>query len=122
MFQGRTEEALELYRSAFAGSKTAEAVHRGQDGSALAGKTQSATIVIGEQRIRMVDSDAEHAFSFTPSFSLFVDFDTEKELRKALLWLSEGGTTLMPLNDYGFGRMFAWVNDRFGVSWQLHLP
>jgi predicted 3-demethylubiquinone-9 3-methyltransferase (glyoxalase superfamily) len=35
--------------------------------------------------------------------------------------LSEGGVVLMPPNDYGFSRKFAWLNDRFGVSWQINL-
>jgi len=34
----------------------------------------------------------------------------------------EGGKVLMPIDDYGFSKKFGWVNDRFGVSWQLNLP
>jgi predicted 3-demethylubiquinone-9 3-methyltransferase (glyoxalase superfamily) len=32
-----------------------------------------------------------------------------------------GGQTLMPPGNYGFSTKFGWVNDRFGVSWQLNL-
>ncbi len=53
--------------------------------------------------------------------SLFVDCDTADELRRVTSALSEGGEVLMPLGDYGFSREFAWVSDRFGVSWQLNL-
>jgi uncharacterized glyoxalase superfamily protein PhnB len=35
--------------------------------------------------------------------------------------LSDGGEMLMPLDDYGFSKRFAWVADRFGVCWQLNL-
>lgn len=63
----------------------------------------------------------KHDFSFTPSSSTFVEFGSAAELEQAFQTLSEGGQVLMPLDNYGFSRRFGWVNDRFGVSWQLNL-
>ena len=37
------------------------------------------------------------------------------------LYQGDGGTVYMPLGDYGFGRRFGWVEDRFGVSWLLNI-
>jgi predicted 3-demethylubiquinone-9 3-methyltransferase (glyoxalase superfamily) len=68
-----------------------------------------------------IDSPAQHAFSFTPSFSLFVECASEEELDRMFAALLEGGQALMPLGNYGFSRKFGWLNDRFGVSWQLNL-
>ena len=46
-----------------------------------------------------------------------------KEIRGATEKLVEGGKVLMPLGDYGFDgvKQFAWVQDKYGVSWQLSL-
>jgi len=64
----------------------------------------------------------KHQFTFTPSISLFVDCDSETELEELFSRLSAGGAVLMPLDNYGFSTRFGWVNDRFGLSWQLNLP
>ena len=69
-----------------------------------------------------IDSFVEHAFTFTPSMSLFVDCDDRAQLDRAFERLSEQGKVLMPPAAYGFSTWFAWVQDRFGVSWQLNLP
>ena len=61
------------------------------------------------------------AFTFTPAISLFVECEDEAELDTAFARLSDGGAALMPPGDYGFSRKFAWLADRFGVSWQLNL-
>ena len=29
---------------------------------------------------------------------------------------------MMPPDNYGFSRKFAFIQDRYGVSWQLNLP
>jgi uncharacterized glyoxalase superfamily protein PhnB len=44
------------------------------------------------------------------------------DLRRLHDRLIEGGGALMPIDNYGFSRLFARVSDRFGVSWQLNLP
>ena len=58
----------------------------------------------------------------TPSFSIFVDVDDEADLERLFAALGDGGSVMMPRGDYGFSRQFAWVSDRYGVSWQLNLP
>ncbi|TKG92026.1 hypothetical protein EYV94_20665 [Puteibacter caeruleilacunae] len=67
------------------------------------------------------DSYIKHEWSFTPAVSIFVELDSETDLNKIYNALSEGGKLMMPLDNYGFSKKFAFVEDRFGVSWQLNL-
>ena len=73
-------------------------------------------------------------FKINPSVSFMVNFDPllfkgaaspEKEARKKLdeLWakLSDGGNVLMPIDQYPFSERYGWVQDKYGVSWQLIL-
>jgi predicted 3-demethylubiquinone-9 3-methyltransferase (glyoxalase superfamily) len=74
-----------------------------------------------EQQVNCIDSPVKHAFTFTPSISLFVDCESEAEIDDLFSKLSAGGQVLMPLDNYGFSTRFGWVKDRFGPSWQLNL-
>ena len=66
-------------------------------------------------------------FKVNPSISFFLNFDPsrDKNARKNLdaTWekLSEGGSALMPLDKYPFSERYGWIQDRYGVSWQLIL-
>jgi predicted 3-demethylubiquinone-9 3-methyltransferase (glyoxalase superfamily) len=66
-------------------------------------------------------------FKFSPSISFFVNFDPsrDKNARENMdrIWenLSSGGTALMPLQQYPFSERYGWVQDRYGLSWQLIL-
>ncbi len=122
MFTGDAERAMELYTSLFDDARVLALSRWGADGQGAEGTVQQATFSIAGQVFRCFDSPPVHAFGFTPSLSLFVDVASEDELDRLFAGLSDGGDVLMPLDAYGFSRRFGWVNDRFGVSWQLNLP
>ena len=118
MFQdGRAEEALNFYVDLF-GGETILLLHYGDDAGELAGKVQIATFDIAGQHINIMDSSAVHEFDFTPSMSLFFRCESEEQLDHLYTGLIDGGNAMMPKDDYGFG-VYAWLADRYGVSWQL---
>jgi predicted 3-demethylubiquinone-9 3-methyltransferase (glyoxalase superfamily) len=122
MFTGRAEEAMRFYVSLFPGAQITRLERWGAGGPGEEGKVLHGAFTIGDQTIRCNDSPPVHAFTFTPSFSLFVDCASIDEVARLADALAAGGGVLMPRGDYGFSRQFAWVNDRFGVSWQLNCP
>jgi len=119
MFEGAAEEALDLYVSTFDDAEVVEFRRFGDDGPGKPGTVEQAVLRIGDQRVRLFDSFVEHDFGFTPAISLFVELDSAAEVDAAFEALSAGGGVLMPLDAYPFNPRFAWINDRFGVSWQL---
>jgi predicted 3-demethylubiquinone-9 3-methyltransferase (glyoxalase superfamily) len=121
MFTGDAERAIELYTSLFDDARVLTLTRWGAEGQGVEGTVEQATFSIAGQVFRCFDSRPVHAFTFTPSFSIFVDVASAEELDRLFAGLSDGGGVLMPLGDYGFSRRFGWVNDRFGVSWQLNL-
>jgi predicted 3-demethylubiquinone-9 3-methyltransferase (glyoxalase superfamily) len=60
-------------------------------------------------------------FRPNPSISFFNTCTTTEELDRAWELLSDGGKVLMPLDRYPWSERYGWVEDRYGVSWQLTL-
>jgi predicted 3-demethylubiquinone-9 3-methyltransferase (glyoxalase superfamily) len=120
MFTGAAEEAMDLYVSVIPDSRIVDIVHWGPGKKGEEGKVMAATLSLAGQTVRCFDSPDVHAFTFTPSFSLFVECASPEEMDRIAEGLLLGGEELMPADDYGFSRRFAWLNDRFGVSWQLN--
>ncbi len=121
MFEGEAEAAMRLYVSLFDDGEIL-VLDTYPEGAGPPGKVLHGLFRVGGQTVRCIDSAVTHAFSFTPSSSLFVECGTEAEIDRLAGALGEGGQFLMALGDHGFSRKFAWLNDRFGVSWQLNLP
>ncbi|GAA4982008.1 VOC family protein [Yinghuangia aomiensis] len=122
MFQGNAEEAMTFYLSLFDDASVVDVNRYGAGGAGPEGTVEHATFALAGQEFMCIDSAVKHAFTFTPAMSLFVQCRDEPELDRLYTALSEGGSELMPLGTYGFSAKFGWVNDRFGVSWQLNLP
>ena len=125
MFEGQAEEAMTFYTTLFDDSEIVSIKKYGpEDAEGIGfpeaeGTVQQAVFTLKGQRYRAFVSFG-HNFTFTPAISLFVECDSEEELETLYEKLMEGGTAAMPLGDYGFSTKFGWVQDRFGVSWQLN--
>jgi predicted 3-demethylubiquinone-9 3-methyltransferase (glyoxalase superfamily) len=122
MFEGSAEAAMNFYVSLFPGSRIDRVERYGPGEPGAEGSIKLAAFTVAGQRLMCIDSPAKHAFTFTPSISLFVECASVAELDAVFGQLSAGGSVLMPPGAYGFSTKFAWVSDRFGVSWQLNLP
>jgi predicted 3-demethylubiquinone-9 3-methyltransferase (glyoxalase superfamily) len=114
-------EAMALYTGLFDDGAVVSEQRRPDDAPMGAGTVEVAEIVVAGLHVRCSDSHVEHAWDFTPAVALWVTCGSADEHRRLVDGLSEGGAVFMPLDDYGFGP-FAWVQDRFGVSWQLAGP
>ncbi|RKL66302.1 hypothetical protein CR203_15520 [Salipaludibacillus neizhouensis] len=121
MFSGQAEEAMNFYTSLFNDSEITNIIHYRAGEAGEEGTVLQATFTLNGHEYMCIDSNVEHAFTFTPAISLFVTCETEEEINKTFEKLSQDGAILMPLNEYPFSKRYGWVQDRFGISWQLSL-
>jgi predicted 3-demethylubiquinone-9 3-methyltransferase (glyoxalase superfamily) len=122
MFQDVAEDALNFYVSLFKRSEIIRIERYGPNEQGTEGSFKTAHFKLAGHDLICFNSPVKHAFTFTPSISIFVECESAAELDEAFQQLSTGGQVLMALGNYGFSAKFGWVNDRFGVSWQLNLP
>lgn len=122
MFEGQAEAAVNLYTSLFPDSEIIHINRYDADGMGAEGTTQHVIFSLNGQTFMALDSHVHHDFSFTPAISLYVTCADEAEIDRIYAALVEGGEIMMPLDAYPFSAKFAWISDKFGVSWQLSLP
>jgi predicted 3-demethylubiquinone-9 3-methyltransferase (glyoxalase superfamily) len=121
-FDKQAKEAAEFYCSTFPASKITNVTRLYDTPS---GKVDSVSFELWGQEFMAIGAGPE--FKFNPSISFFVNFDPSRDsgARDHLdaTWekLSKGGTVLMPLDTYPFSEHYGWIQDRYGLSWQLIL-
>ncbi|HEY1532328.1 MAG TPA: VOC family protein [Galbitalea sp.] len=110
--------AMEFYTTLFPDGRVLEERRRPAGDPLGEGTIELAEFVVAGQRFRCSDSPPIHEWGFTPAVSVWVTCDSAEEQRRLFEALAVDGKEHMPLDDYGFGP-FGWVEDRFGISWQL---
>src|SRR5687768_9514453 len=121
-FDKEAREAAEFYASLFPDSNVTDITTLHDTPS---GDSDIVSFELAGQSFMAIS--AGPLFKFNPSVSFFVNFDPsrDQDARNNLdtLWekLSQGGMALMPLDKYPFSERFGWVQDKYGLSWQLIL-
>ncbi|MEN0071632.1 MAG: VOC family protein, partial [Propionicimonas sp.] len=129
-FDHTAAEAADFYLTVFPDARVLATAHYPAEGlpdfqKQLAGEVLTVEFEIGGTRFVAINAGPE--FPINPSISFMLNFDRSRDpgARDHLdaVWrkLAAGGTILMPLASYDFSPHYGWVQDRYGVSWQLIL-
>lgn len=113
-FDREAVEAAELYSSIFPTSRVADVSTLHDTPS---GDTDVVSFELGGQPFMAIS--AGPLFRFTPAVSFLVRCGSKAEVDELWERLSEGGTALMPLDSYPFSEPYGWIEDRYGLSWQV---
>jgi len=119
---GKAEEAMNFYVELFDNSKIVDIKRWGKDAPNHEGKIMQARFELNGSLFMCSDSPAIHDWGFTPAVAIYIECESEDEIKRLNSKLSENGKVMMSIDfDYGFSKKFGFIEDQFGVSWQLNL-
>jgi PhnB protein len=129
-FDGRTEEALNFYRSAVGAE--IEMLMRFKDSPEKAtegcmppagseDRVMHSSFKIGDTVVMASDGDCKGKASFQ-GFALSLTAKNEAEAQRFFKGLSDGGQVTLPLTKTFFAKSFGMLSDRFGVMWMVIVP
>ena len=106
-YNGQAQEAAALYCSVFANAKI------------TAQSPIVTSIDVSGQSFTLLDGGPK----YKPNASVSFYYICEKEDELNNIWnaFSKEGKVLMPLDKYPWGEKYGWINDKFGISWQIAL-
>lgn len=106
-FDGQAKEAAEFYCTVFNNSKS---------------KEENSFVTIFESAgQKFMCLNGGPAFKINPSISFFVMCETEAEVDDTWSKLLTGGSVLMALDKHPWSEKYGWIQDKFGVNWQIAL-
>ena len=122
-FDNQAEEAVSFYASLFKNSKTVLTARYGKEGAKASGMPEGSVMTVEFQieGYKFIALNGGPIFKFTPAISFFINCGTVEEIDKLWAGLSQGGSVLMEFQKYPFAEKYGWLQDKYGVSWQLML-
>lgn len=120
-FDDQAEEAAALYTSIFQQGRTGRIARYGKVTEEVSGKPEGSVMTVefslcGQD---FVGLNGGRHYQINPAISFFVECSSAAELDALWDRLAEGGMALMERGTYPWSDRYGWVQDRFGVSWQL---
>lgn len=114
-FNDNAKEAVNFYRTLFDDSKMM--LEQKLDGTPSGENAAYYEFTLAGQLFGALNGGPH--FTFNPAISISVNCETIEETE--VLWqkLIEGGRALMPLQEYPFSKLYGWVEDKYGLSWQV---
>lgn len=122
-FDHQAEDAAAFYTSIFPQSKVGDITRYGKEGFEIHGRPENSVMTVEFELSgqRFVGINGGPLFAFNPSISFFVVCETMEETDETWNRLVEGGTALMPLQQYDWSEKYGFLTDKFGLSWQIGL-
>jgi PhnB protein len=125
-FDGRTEEALEFYRTAVGATdikimRNRESPEPHPPGSLPPGsenKVMHASFRVGDTVVMASDGHCQGNAKFA-GFGLVITVTREADARRLFDALAQGGQVQMPLTKTFFSPQFGMLADKFGVGWMV---
>lgn len=122
-FDSNGEEAVDFYTSIFKNAKKHAVARYTKSAESQTGKkagdVMTVEFEIGGRRFLALNGGP--VFKISPSISLSYPCQSEEEINYLWRKLFDGGIEMMPLGAYPFSERYGWIQDKFGISWQLNL-
>lgn len=120
-FDSNAEEAVNFYVSVFNNARIIATTHYSEASAQASGRNPGTVMTVGFQidGYNMVAINGGPVFQVNPSISFFVHCKSVQEIDALWEKLSPDGNVMMPLDKYHFAKKYGWIQDKFGVSWQL---
>lgn len=120
-FDRQAEEAAHFYVSIFQNSRVGSITRASKAGFEITGLTEGTVMTVEFEvgGFKFIGINGGPLFKFTPAISFLVACETPEEVVSIWEKLSQGGSALMELGEYPFSQKYGWIQDRYGLSWQI---